>query len=102
MVGAVQEVGSVLGPLYGALVLAFAPWQGIFAVNLAVGLVLAAALVATGRRDGSRPARSSRDPSSRNRRAAIAPQARKLSAKKMPKVFSSRPKTSISGSTPTA
>lgn len=65
VVGAVQEVGSVLGPLYGALVLAFAPWQGIFAVNLAVGLVLAAALVATGRRDGSRPARSSRDPVTR-------------------------------------
>ena len=62
VVGAVQEVGSVLGPLYGALVLAFAPWQGIFAVNLAVGLVLAAALVVTGRRDGSRPARPSRDP----------------------------------------
>lgn len=54
VVGAVQEVGSVLGPLYGAVVLAFAPWQGIFAVNLAVGLVLAAALVATGRRDGAR------------------------------------------------
>ena len=62
VVGAVQEVGSVLGPLYGALVLAFAPWQGIFAVNLAVGLVLAAALVALGRRDGSRPAGGARDP----------------------------------------
>jgi len=62
VVGAVQEVGSVLGPLYGALVLAFAPWQGIFAVNLAVGLVLAAALVATGRRDAHRPAAGARDP----------------------------------------
>ncbi len=63
VVGAVQEVGSVLGPLYGALVLAFAPWQGIFAANLAVGLVLAAALVATGRRNGSGPAAgASRDP----------------------------------------
>ncbi|MFP5253371.1 MAG: MFS transporter [Actinomycetes bacterium] len=54
VVGAVQEVGSVLGPLYGAVVLAFAPWQGIFALNLAVGLVLAAALVATGTRDAPR------------------------------------------------
>jgi MFS family permease len=62
VVGAVQEVGSVLGPLYGAVVLAFAPWQGIFAVNLAVGLVLAAALVVTGRRDGARPATRARDP----------------------------------------
>jgi MFS family permease len=44
VVGAVQELGAVIGPLYGALVLALAPWQAIFAVNLAAGLVLAAAL----------------------------------------------------------
>ena len=50
VVGAVQEVGSVLGPLYGALVLAVSQWQAIFAVNLAVGLVLAAALRAAGPR----------------------------------------------------
>jgi MFS family permease len=43
-VGAVQELGSVVGPLYGAAVLALAPWQAIFAVNLLVGLVLALAL----------------------------------------------------------
>ncbi len=53
VVGAVQELGSVLGPLYGAVVLALAPWQAIFALNLAVGLVLAAALSTVGRRDGS-------------------------------------------------
>jgi MFS family permease len=44
VVGAVQELGSVLGPLYGALVLAVADWEAIFWINLAVGLVLAAAL----------------------------------------------------------
>ena len=53
VVGAVQELGSVLGPLYGAVVLVFAPWQAIFALNLAVGLVLAAALRTLGRPGGS-------------------------------------------------
>jgi MFS family permease len=50
VVSAVQEVGSVLGPLYGALVLAVSDWQTIFWVNLAVGLVLAAALSRLGGR----------------------------------------------------
>lgn len=44
VVSAVQEIGSVLGPLFGAAVLALADWRAIFAVNLAVGLVLAAAV----------------------------------------------------------
>jgi len=51
VVGAVQELGAVLGPLYGAMVLAVADWRAIFWLNLAVGLVLGAALAA------SRPAR---------------------------------------------
>ncbi len=59
MVGAVQELGSVLGPLYGAVVLAVADWQDIFWINLAVGLVLAAALLKL------RPAGASRLPESR-------------------------------------
>ena len=44
VVSAVQEIGSVLGPLFGAAVLAFADWRVIFAINLGVGLVLALAI----------------------------------------------------------
>jgi len=61
VVSAVQEVGSVIGPLYGAVVLAVADWEAIFWLNLAVGLVLAAALTRLGtpavdeRRRASRP-----------------------------------------------
>lgn len=44
VVSAVQEIGSVLGPLLGALVLAVADWRAIFLLNLAVGLVLAATI----------------------------------------------------------
>lgn len=49
IVGAVQELGSVLGPLYGAVVLTFGDWRLIFWLNCAIGLVLAAAMFA--RRD---------------------------------------------------
>ena len=44
IVGAVQELGNVVGPLYGAVVLAFGSWRDIFWINLAVGLVLAAVI----------------------------------------------------------
>jgi MFS family permease len=54
VVSAVQELGSVLGPLFGALVLAVADWRAIFLVNLAVGLVLAAAVRSLAGRAGSR------------------------------------------------
>ncbi len=44
IVSAVQEIGSVIGPLFGAAVLAFGPWQFIFVINLFVGIVLALAI----------------------------------------------------------
>lgn len=53
VVSAVQELGSVIGPLFGALVLAVAPWPAIFAINLAVGLVLAVAIHAATRGDAA-------------------------------------------------
>ncbi len=42
VVGAVQEFGNVVGPVYGAVILAFGSWRTIFWINLAAGLVLAA------------------------------------------------------------
>jgi MFS family permease len=53
VVSAVQELGSVIGPLFGALVLAVADWRAIFLVNLAVGLVLAAAIKTMAGRPGA-------------------------------------------------
>jgi len=54
VVSAVQEVGSVLGPLLGAAVLAVADWRAIFWLNVVLGIVLAAVLVLTAGR-GLRP-----------------------------------------------
>ena len=53
IVSAVQELGSVIGPLYGALILAVSDWRVIFAVNLVVGIALA--VVLRGLRFGPRP-----------------------------------------------
>ncbi|WP_456696132.1 MFS transporter [Aeromicrobium sp. P5_D10] len=58
IVGAVQELGSVLGPLYGAAVLAFGDWRTIFWLNCAIGLVLVAAMLAL--RDADRLSRPDR------------------------------------------
>ncbi len=53
VVAAVQELGSVVGPLYGAIVLAHSTWRTIFWLNLTAGLALAAALIVTARRPHS-------------------------------------------------
>ena len=56
VVSAVQEAGSVLGPLLGAVVLAVADWRAIFVLNLSGrGLALAVA-VSRGRRRAAREA----------------------------------------------
>ncbi len=55
VVGAVQELGSVLGPVLGALVLVVAQWRAIFWINAVLGLVLAGAVVVTGGRGVPRP-----------------------------------------------
>jgi MFS family permease len=50
VVGGVQELGSVLGPLYGGLILTVATWQTIFWLNLPIAGVLGIGLLAAGRR----------------------------------------------------
>ena len=57
VVSAVQEIGSVLGPLFGAVVLLVADWRFIFVINLVVGLVLAAAVRRLAGVTDSRPGR---------------------------------------------
>ncbi|WP_406031853.1 MFS transporter [Nocardioides sp. NBC_00163] len=57
LVSAVQELGSVLGPLIGAAVLAVADWRAIFVLNLVVGAILAIAIRQMGRSDPGTVAR---------------------------------------------
>ncbi|WP_235736108.1 MFS transporter [Nocardioides alcanivorans] len=57
VVSAVQEIGSVLGPLFGALVLAVAPWQAIFVINVVVAIFLAVVIhLLTSRKEWQREA----------------------------------------------
>jgi MFS family permease len=51
VVGAVQELGSVVGPLLGAAVLAVANWRAIFWLNVVLGIVIAAVLLLTADRE---------------------------------------------------
>ncbi len=65
VVGAVQELGSVLGPVLGALILVWSGWRAIFWANAVAGLLLYAAVrVMVGARGPGRPRhrRHARDP----------------------------------------
>jgi MFS family permease len=53
VIGGVQELGSVLGPLYGGLILTVAGWQTIFWLNLPIAAALGAGLFVAGRRTGA-------------------------------------------------
>jgi MFS family permease len=55
VVSAVQELGAVIGPLYGAVILAVSDWRVIFAVNLVVGLVLAVLIRRAAPDESTRP-----------------------------------------------
>lgn len=52
IVGAVQELGSVLGPLLGAAILIVADWRAIFWLNVVLGILLAVAIAAVTRGTG--------------------------------------------------
>jgi MFS family permease len=60
VVGAVQELGSVLGPALGAAILLVAQWRAIFWFNALAGVLLSVALLVVGRpARGTRPTHTS-------------------------------------------
>src|SRR6478672_13458577 len=77
VVGAVQELGSVLGPVVGAVVLAWSGWRAIFWLNVAAAFVLYAVIHLLGSRPVSSGSRErggrERDGSARRRRNRAVP-----------------------------
>ena len=55
VVGAVQELGAVLGPVIGAVILSLAGWRAIFWFNAAVGVLLYAVIRLLGAGAGGAP-----------------------------------------------
>jgi MFS family permease len=49
VIGGLQELGSVVGPLYGAGVVALASWRAIFWINAPIVVVLGAGFILIGR-----------------------------------------------------
>ncbi|HEX4754578.1 MAG TPA: MFS transporter [Candidatus Dormibacteraeota bacterium] len=53
VVGAVQEIGSVVGPLYGAALTTVSTWRAIFYINMPLAAIIAAGVWAPGRRSAA-------------------------------------------------
>ena len=71
VVGAVQELGSVLGPVLGAVVLAWSGWRAIFWLNVAAALVLYAVIHLLGARSGTPAPGAVPDPAPSRRRRVL-------------------------------
>ena len=72
VVGAVQELGSVLGPVLGAVVLAWSGWRAIFWLNVAAALILYAVIHLLGSHRATGVVRDDAKKGSRRRLVTVA------------------------------